>query len=219
MKAHAPVFTLPLLVVLVCGTLASKPSEAQYDSWGGGNRPDVPWENDRLRISQVAVEPGAVVPSSGNRVLVYFTADASGRVPPEAVWEAAGAGDVHNRGSVRLEALAIELKDGVQGAAPGTPPEAFEAAPGVQVTLLIDNSYVLVAKHRYDPTAAGAPLHFHVEDVLVVYLHGGYIWPWTGDPGAFRVRRGDMDVIPANTLHRLGNAGGDPLELLVIVPK
>ena len=62
-------------------------------------------------------------------------------------------------------------------------------------------------------------VHFHAEDVIVVYLRGGYTYPGADFWGAVRVGRGDVDVIPANTMHRLANAGSDPLELLVIVPK
>jgi hypothetical protein len=58
----------------------------------------------------------------------------------------------------------------------------------------------------------------HPEDVVIVYLRGGYAWPTTDAWGAERVSRGDVDVIPANTFHRPGNAGSDPLELLEIVP-
>ena len=90
---------------------------------------------------------------------------------------------------------------------------------GVNVSTVIDNDRVLVLKQRYEPIAYGGPQHFHGEDVLLVYLRGGYTWPLADLWGASRVRRGEVDVIPANTLHRLGNAGGDPLELLVIVPK
>jgi hypothetical protein len=93
-------------------------------------------------------------------------------MPAEAVWQAAGAGAVQNRGPVRLEALAIELKD-ARGVSTGTPGEALDAQYGVEVSPLIDNERVLVMKHRYAPTAYGGPLHFHSEDVLVVYLRGG----------------------------------------------
>ena len=47
-----------------------------------------------------------------------------------------------------------------------------------------------------------------------------YYWPtiaWSSP--AFRVQRGDVDVVPANTLHAFSNAGGDPLEFLTVVLK
>jgi quercetin dioxygenase-like cupin family protein len=136
----------------------------------------------------------------------------------DAVWQEETA-PLENRGPARLDGLAIELLDRPAAPAGVTPPEALDAAYGVTVTTVIDNPRVLVVKHRYDPLAYAGPLHFHDADVLVVYLRGGYTWPPDGFWGPARVRRGDVGVIPANTPHRLANAGGDPLELLVIVPR
>ena len=53
----------------------------------------------------------------------------------------------------------------------------------MNVSPLIDNDRVLVVKQRYEPLAYGGPLHFHGDDVLVVYLRGGYPWP-LAHPGA-----------------------------------
>jgi quercetin dioxygenase-like cupin family protein len=217
MKPRSHVSTSPVVAALALAALLADPLGAQYARQDGG-RLNVPWENNRIRLTHVSVEPGATLPPGGNQVLVYLTADPDGRLPAEAVWQAAGAGAVQNRGRVRMEAIAIELKD-VQGAASGTPGEALDAQYGVDVSPLIDNPRVLVMKHRYDPIEYGGPLHFHGEDVLVVYLRGGYTWPLDGFWGPSRVRRGEVDVVPANTLHRLGNAGSDPLEMLVIVPR
>jgi quercetin dioxygenase-like cupin family protein len=211
-----PFFLTPVLAAFALAALVADPIAAGYGA--DGDRLQLPWENNRFRVTHVTAEPGATVPAAGNQVLVYLTADPNGRMPAEAVWQSAGAGPGQNRGPARLEAIAIELKD-ARGPASGTPGEAFDAQYGVSASTLIDNERVLVLKHRYDPIAYGGPLHFHGEDVLVVYLRGGYVWPLADFWGATRVRRGEVDVIPSNTPHRLGNAGGDPLELLVIVPK
>jgi quercetin dioxygenase-like cupin family protein len=219
MTARCSVSAPPIFAALALGVLLAEPTGAQYSGPSAAGRLDVPWENNRVRLTQLSVEPGATLPAGGNQVLVYLTADPDGKLPAEAVWQPAGAGAVQNRGRVRLEAIAIELKDVPQGAVSGTPVEAVDSNYGVDVSPLIDNARVLVTKHRYGPIAYGGPLHFHGQDVLVVYLRGGYTWPVTGFWGASRVRRGDVEVIPANTLHRLGNAGSDPLELLVIVPR
>ena len=218
MKPRSSVSSSPIVATLALGALLTAPVMAQYSGTGSGQRQRGPLENNRIRLTQLSVEPGATLPAGGNQVLVYLTADPDGRFPAEAVWQAAGAGAVQNRGPARLDAISIELKD-VQGTSSGTPPEALDAQYGVEVTRLIDNPRVLVTRQRYGPTAYGGPLHFHGEDVLVVYLRGGYTWPLTDFWGATAVRRGDVDVIPANTLHRIGNAGSDPLELLVIVPR
>jgi hypothetical protein len=174
-----------------------------------------------MRVTPVSVEPGSPLPAGAgsDRVLVYLTAGPDGMMPAEAVWQPAGAGDIQNRGKVRLEAIAIELKNVPPGLTGGTPPEAFAASYGGDVSLLIDNPRVMVMKHRYAPYAFMGPLHFHTEDMLVVYLRGGSTWPAGGGWGAYRVRRGEMDVVPANTFHTLANAGFDPLEFLTIIPR
>ena len=216
MKLRLSASVLPVLAALAFAAILADPLAAQYGR-RGDDRLQLPWENNRFRLTQISVAPGATLPA-GNQVLIYLTAGPDGRLPTEAVWQPAGAGAVQNRGPARLEAIAIELKD-ARGAASGTPGEALDRQYGVDVAPLIDNDRVLVMKHRYGPIAYGGPLHFHGDDVLIVYLRGGYTWPLADFWGPSRVRRGEVDVIPANTPHRLGNAGGDPLELLVIVPK
>lgn len=218
MKAHFPVLSVSVSGAIVLCLLLTEPVTAQYGRTRGSALQGGPWENNRVRVSQLSVEPDVAIPTGSNQVLVYLTAGPDGRMPAEAVWEPAG-GDVRNRGPARVEAIAIELKDVSDTVSRGTPPEALNQQDGISVTTLIDNPHVLVAKHRYDPSVSTGPWHFHTEDVLVVYLRGGHGWPANGFWGASRIRRGDVDVIPANTLHRLGNAGGDPLELLVIVPR
>ena len=210
---------IPMLVTAVgFAALLAAPIRAQYGTPQAGGL-QLPFENNRVRISALSVAPGGSLPTAANRVLVYLTADADGRMPAEAVWQSADAGTMQNRGPARLEAIAIEFKDAPRGPGDGTPPEALDAQYGVDVSTVIDNPRVLVTRQRYGPIAYGAPLHLHREDVIVVYLRGGYTWPGADLWGASRVRRGDVDVIPANTLHRLSNAGSDPLELLTIVPR
>lgn len=207
----------PAAVALALAALAVEPTRAQYGPQTGGLA--LPWENSRTRVTQLSVAPAAALPAGGNRVLVYLTADPDGKMPPAAVWQGSDAGAIQNRGPARLEGLSIELKDTPSPASGVTPPEALDEEYGVEVTTVIDNPRVLVTKHRYGPLTYAGALHFHREDVLVVYLRGGYTWPAAEFSAAARVRRGDVDLIPANTLHRLANASSDPLELLVIVPK
>lgn len=54
---------------------------------------------------------------------------------------------------------------------------------------------------------------------VAIYLGGGYAWPINGMWGSYRVTRGDIDLVPANTLHTFGNAGGDPLDVVFVIPK
>ena len=135
MKPRSPVSSSPIVATLALGALLTVPVMAQYSGTGSGQRQRGPLENNRIRLTQLSVEPGATLPAGGNQVLVYLTADPDGRFPAEAVWQAAGAGAVQNRGPARLDAISIELKD-VQGTSSGTPPEALDAQYGVEVTRL-----------------------------------------------------------------------------------
>ena len=181
-------------------------------------RRDPIWENGRLTITRVFLEPGAALASGGDRILVHFSADADGRLPAEAVWQPAGELAIKNRGAHRVEALIIELKDAPESAVRSTSPESLTGT-GLAVTTLIDNPRVLVLKHRYAPHASVARRHFHDEDVLLIYLRGGNVWPLDGSWGSVRVGQGEIGIVPAHTLHTLSNAGGDPLEMLVVIPR
>jgi mannose-6-phosphate isomerase-like protein (cupin superfamily) len=205
---------------------------AQY-----GRRPDrltSDWETDRYRVRRITIAPGAKGSEAEgpDSVVVILTAGLDGRMPPaEAVWEPGGLRAVDNRGAAQFEAIVIELKDAPPGSG-ATPPEAIESSGRVEVQRLIDNRRVLVVKLRYEQaTYADAP-HFHPNDTLAVYQTAGYIWRpgestnaayfWPSiawSTPAFRVQRGDVDLVPANTLHAFSNAGGDPLEFLVLILK
>ena len=213
-----PVSRASIVALLAVGLAGSPPVNAQtYPSMAAHPR-DLP-ETSRVRVSHVSVEPGSSLSTTGDQVLVYFTADPEGKLAPEAVWQPADTAAAQNRGPRRVEALAIELKDAPASGERATPPEAFADDSGGTVTTLIDNPRVLVLTRLYTPNSYAAPFHVHGGDVLVVYLRGGYTWPLDGSPGAVRVRQGDVDLVPANTIHTLANAGPDPLEMLVVIPR
>ena len=218
MTHRYPLSRFPLVATVGLTAVLTAPVGAQYGRTEAAGL-QLPFENGRIRVTQISIPSGGMLPAAGNRVLIYLTADADGRMPADAVWQNADAGSVQNRGPATLDAIAIEFKDAARGQTAGTPPEALDAQYGVEVSTVIDNPSVMVTKQRYGPTAYGGPLHLHPEDVIVVYLGGGYTWPGADLWGASRVQRGGVDVIPANSLHRLGNAGSDRLELLTIVPK
>ena len=183
------------------------------------------WENEQLRLSRVSLAPGERLSGDSQigSIMVFFTADLDGRMPPaEAVWFPADPRGFENRARTRFEALMIELKDEPSRSTGGTPPEAIHYSDVGETRTLVDNPRVSVTKQRYPATSYADPLHFHPNDLIVIYLRGGYAWP-TGTTyyygGGDRVSRGDVRIVPANTLHRFGNAGGDPLEFLVIVPR
>jgi quercetin dioxygenase-like cupin family protein len=213
-----------LLVVGALGvtTVVATPA-AQYSEPSLATRFASGWENDRFRVRPVSLAPGAQAPSQGeaDAVLVSLTADLEGRMPAgPATWRPAGTGDLQNRGRARFDGLLIELKPATSGAAGVTPPEALPAGGHIDVRLLIDNPRVTVTSQRYLPGAVfSAAWHVHPQDALIVNLTAGHTWPAYGESGPMRVRRGEIDILPANTLHAFGNAGSDPLEFLAIFPK
>jgi len=209
--------------VLGVAILTGAPAGAQYPQPSLATRYGSGWENDRVRVRTISVEPGAPAfqHTDVDRILVFLTADLQGRMPQaDAIWQPAGTRELENRGSLRVEAVVIELKNAAPGTSGATPPEALPATGAIEMRLLIDNPRVVVTKQRYSPSGyAAVPRHFHPQDAIVVYLRGGYTWPPYGGWGPYRVRRGDMDVVPANMFHTFGNAGSDPLEFLAIFPK
>ncbi len=211
-----------LICVLGVLLLSQGPVAAQYSQESLAQRYGSGWENDQLRVRTIAVEPGAQMPAQADadRVLVFLTADLQGRSPAaDAVWQPAGAQELENRGNRRVEAVLIELKNVPASTFGITPPEALSATGAGDARILIDNPRVTVTRQRYSPgTYAAEAWHFHPQDAVVVYLREATPGrrPWTGDPS---VRRGEVDVVPANTVHSFSNAGSDPLEAVVIFPK
>jgi quercetin dioxygenase-like cupin family protein len=211
-----------VVVFLGLSVLFEVPLSAQYLQPSLAKRYESGWENDRVRVRRISVAPGAELPAQGDadRVLVFLTADLQGAMPAaEAIWQPAGTQDLQNRGRFPAEGILIELKNVPATTAGITPPEALPTTGLVDVRLLIDNPRVTVAKLRYAPNAYAGPWHFHPQDAVIVYLRGGYSWPPYDYWDLYRVRRGDIDVVPANTFHVFGNSGGDPLEFLAIFPK
>lgn len=222
MTARLAAPTLSLVLVLGFTSLSDVPA-AQERSPAITPGDAAGWETERLRVRPISVAPGAQMPGYSDRgaVFVFLTADLNGRMPPaEAAWQPAGAGTLENRGKARVEGLLIEVKD-VEGRGPGTtPPEALPSTGAVDIRVLIDNPHVIVTRQRYLPGVY--PFHgwhFHPQDTLVVYLSGGYVGQPLGSWGLQRVRRGDVDVVPANMFHGFANPGIDPLEFLAIFPK
>jgi quercetin dioxygenase-like cupin family protein len=215
---------LPALVVLssvMAGTFAGGVS-AQYAERDRASRYPAEWENDLFRVRRIAIAPRAqaATEADDDRVLVFLSAGLDGRMPAaDAVFQPRGSRPLENLGGTLFEAISIGLKDGPESRASATPPEAVPLTDDTDVRTLIDNPRVIVLKVRYRSTAYGGPQHFHPKDALVIYLGRGYTWAANGMWGSYRVSRGDIDLVPAHTLHSFGNAGSDPLDVLVIVPK
>jgi hypothetical protein len=198
----------------------------------------VEWENDAVRVARVILPPGqrAMAESSSGAVIVFLTADLNGRMPAaEAAWQEPGLIELENHGPARFEAVLIQFKQPArQGAA--TPTVRASSARGgtaglpmysigrpmygdepVKSQTLIDTPGLTVTKERHPVTTSLDPVRLDPNDTVVVYLRGGYVWsaePWY--PGAVRVHRGDVRVLPANALYTLSNAGSDPSEFVVV---
>ena len=214
----------PFLAAWVWVTLPPQPLAAQYAPASAGRQHAAGWENDRIRVRTVSVEPGArlAAPEGGaDRVLVFLTGDLDGRMPAaEAVWQPAGGPEPENRGRVRVDAIVVDVKPGTGGAASETPVEALSSYDRSSARLLIDNARVKVMKLQYRPYpfTLDTP-HAHPQDTLVVYLSGGLTWPLGDYEYPTRVHRGELGVIPAHTPHSFRNVGGDNLEFLMILAK
>jgi quercetin dioxygenase-like cupin family protein len=222
MKARSSVMLSSLLTIAAAGVFLEGGVAAQYGERTSASRTPASWENDQFRVRRIALAPGAqIVPPEGqDTVLVFLTADLDGRMPPaEAVWLDRGPRPLENRGHERFEAIAIGVKDGPASGRAGTPAELVNLTDQADVRVLIDGPRAMVLKARYRSNAYATPLHFHPRDLLAVYLAGGYTWLPKAEWGSYRVTRGEVDLVPADTLHLFGNAGSDPLDCLLIVPK
>ena len=213
-----------LIAATGLAALAPGPSLAGYSERFFADQSASEWENGRLRVRMVSVEPGARldVRDAADRIVIYLTADLEGRMPKaEAIWQPVDAPALENRGGLRATALLVDVKAGPATGAGATPPEALSFTDDVETERLIDNAHVAVTKVRYRTNAyVDIPWHSHSEDALIVYLRGGQAWPQFDGLGApIYARRGVIDVIPANTHHRMSYAPGDSLEFLVIAPK
>ena len=219
-----------MAVIFLCSVVAT-PSFAQDPVKVDPTHSRVEFEDDQVRVLRMRLGPGeqATTHSHPDAVLVYLTANLEGRMPPaEAEWQPASTHEPENSASASFQALLVELKLAPTQVAAPLAPELAPAAPtmGIRVTRLIENARVTVSKHRLAPMVRGERLHFHLQDTVIVYLRGGYMTGTTGRrgpygtyDGSYKVRRGQVDVLPANTLHAFANMGNDPIEFVMIQPK
>lgn len=191
------------------------------------------FESDQLRVQQVSLAPGerTELRDHQNAVLIPFTADLDGRIPPgDLTWHVAGTTSLENRGARTFHGVLVELTAPPPERPASLPPEvAADRIPdyrpvhrieGHRVHTLLDNPRVLVTRHRLPAWQRRTePKHVHPREVVLVYLKGGEIIGSTGRLGARRARRGEFDVLPANVPHAFRNAGNDPIEFLMIAMK
>ncbi len=219
---------VPFVGLMVLGGVVVTPSFAQAPVAVDPSHYRVEFEDEQVRVLRVRLEPGREVMAHDHpdAVLVSFTADLQGRMPrAEAEWQAASVHEPENAARTWFEAVLVELK---QAAPPEAVPAAVaqEADPywmGTRVTRLLDNAKVTVSKYRLAPMARGELRPYHLNEAVIVYLRGGYMVRATGRFGPYRdyndrrkVRRGQVEVLPANTPYGLASMGNDPIEFVEI---
>ena len=186
----------------------------------------VEFADDQVRVWRVTLGPyeKGAMHSQPDGVLVFLTADLQGKMPgAEAQWEPAGPYELENLANTSFEAVLVEL---LKPPSSQPSPLTLSYATGPfyypisrpAVTRLIDSERVSVSRHRFPGAARGDNLHAHATDTVIVYLSGGEMSGTTGH-GPGRARRGQVDVLRANTLHQFANLGFDPIEFVVIHPK
>jgi hypothetical protein len=220
MKVRSAVLSL-VFAVAAASALFDGRVAAQYGEQVRVNRSAAEWDGERFQVRRITLAPRAQMAAENqDAVLVFLTADLDGRMPrEEAIWVPRGQRPLENAGTVPFQGISVALKDAPAGRPLVTPVEAVASLEQADVRVLIDNPQVIVLKTRYSSNKLPGPLHFHPQDSLVVYLRGGYTSPPNPAWGPYSVTRGDIDLVPANTLHTFTNGGSDPLEFLVIIPR
>lgn len=190
------------------------------------------FEDEQIRVHEISLAAGqqTEIRSHSDALLIPLANDLDGRAPVDAAtWRPAGTTSLDNRGATPFNALLVELVAPRSEDAPTTPPEAFLLSPaatlypraeGLRVRTVIDNPRVLVTAHRLPQLqTATTAWHWHSRELVLVYLGSGDVAGTTGQLDAHRVRRGNVDVLPANVPHAFQNMGNDPIEFLLISPK
>jgi quercetin dioxygenase-like cupin family protein len=186
----------------------------------------VEFQDDQVRVLRVTLGPGdtGVRRSRPDAVVVFLTADLQGHIArPEAQWEPAGDEPEENLAKTSFAAIVVELLAPPSGQPPTLTILPFASGPlyGVSrptVMPLIDNERVFVSRERFPGGARGDYLHALPTDTVIVYLRSGDVGG-TSLRGPSHVRRGEVDVLPPNTLHQFVNLGFDPIEFIVIYTK
>ncbi len=86
---------------------------------------------------------------------------------------------------------------------------------GITRTQIRDDAKSTVTRVRFLPDALEPP-HTHPYDVILVPLTDGKVDLAIGDMQISTLKAGEVQFIPKNTPHHLGNAGGTPFEIIAI---
>jgi quercetin dioxygenase-like cupin family protein len=89
------------------------------------------------------------------------------------------------------------------------------ATPGITRTTIRDDSKVAVTRVRFAPGAVELP-HTHPYDVMLVPLMSGAVNLQIGDKKITSVKNGEVQFVPHDVTHFLGNTGKTAFELIAI---
>ena len=89
------------------------------------------------------------------------------------------------------------------------------ATPGITRTTIRDDAKVAVTRVRFAPGAIEVP-HTHPYDVMLVPLMSGTVNLQIGDKTITSVKSGEVQFVPHDVTHFLGNTGKNAFELIAI---
>jgi quercetin dioxygenase-like cupin family protein len=90
--------------------------------------------------------------------------------------------------------------------------------PGITRTTLKDDAKSTVTRVHFAPGAVEPP-HTHPYDVILVPVTSGPVDFAVADKKATVLKAGEVQFVPKDTTHHLGNSGKQPFELIAIAIK
>lgn len=96
--------------------------------------------------------------------------------------------------------------------------EGRPAVDGITRTQLRDDERAAVTRVHFLPGAA-EPLHTHDFDLMVIPISGGPVEWRFGDQLVERLAPGEVQYVPAGTVHQFVNVGHRPFEVIAVAIK
>jgi quercetin dioxygenase-like cupin family protein len=105
------------------------------------------------------------------------------------------------------------------GAAPSVPlGQGRPETPGITRTTLKDDAKSTVTRVHFEPGAAEPP-HTHPYDVILIPVTSGAVDVGVGTTTLTSWRAGDVQFVPKDMTHHVGNKGTAPFELIAVALK
>ncbi len=120
------------------------------------------------------------------------------------------------RAAIVALALIVPTLVGAQssvGLAGGRP-----ATPGVTRTTIKDDEKVAVARVTFAPGATEVP-HTHPYDIMIIPVSSGPVVLLIGDRKITSLQAGEVQFVPRDVTHSLGNAGETLFEIITVAVK